>query len=141
MKEKWKRAFLQSAFVFAECSDAELLKVGAVIVKDNRPITVGINGTPTGFRTNCCEHTVNGVVETIPEVIHAEANALDKLSKSHESSVGATMFCTHSPCLPCAVRIQNSGITAVYYSIEFKKPDGANHLRANGIPCERMSLD
>lgn len=129
---------MQTAFNFATLSTAEKMKVGAIIVKDNRIISIGINGTPNGW-SNSCEYSVfntaTGNVEltTKPEVLHAESNALLKLARSHESALAATLFTTHSPCINCAKMIYQAGISTVYYSIEYKSTDGIEFLKKCNI--------
>src|SRR6056300_1840490 len=124
MKQKHKHAYMRTAEVFAECSTAVRAKVGAIIVKDDRIISIGYNGMPSGW-DNTCENFVgfdNGGEErlnTKPEVLHAEMNALMKLAKSTESGDGSSIFITHSPCLECAKGIYQAGIKEVYYSINY----------------------
>jgi len=96
MKTEWIQAFMEKAFSSSRCSQSERLKVGCAILKNDAVISCGINGTPAGFETNVCEILVDGELKTRPEVIRAEANALGKLCKSSEVSVGASMFITHS---------------------------------------------
>jgi dCMP deaminase len=124
-RNKIKPKFIEYFFDIAErtskLSTALKLKVGAVIVKDNRILSIGYNGTPSGWSNECesIEFKLPGDVEptlvTKPEVLHAEANALMKLTKSTESSEGAILFCTHEPCLECAKLIYQAGISHVYY--------------------------
>ena len=103
MKKKFIDAFMDVANRFAKLSSARRLQVGAIIVKDDRIISIGYNGMPAGWDNNCEEEMKwpNGHVAhltTKPEVIHAEANAIAKLAKSTESGNGAVMFLTHAPC-------------------------------------------
>ena len=131
MKKKFVDAYMKVAETFAELSSARRLHVGAIVVKDDRIISIGYNGMPSGW-TNDCEDLVvyrkeiePGVFnneythewKTKPEVLHAETNAIAKLAKSTESGNDATMFITHSPCLDCAKLIFQSGIKSVYYQI------------------------
>ena len=118
---------MKTAHAFAECSTARRLQVGAIVVKDNRIISIGYNGMPSGWDNNCeieieNEHLKkypnphqHHVIElkSKPEVLHAETNAIAKLARSSESGEGATMFITHSPCLDCAKLIYQSGIKSV----------------------------
>ena len=129
MKSKFIKAHLQVARVYGQLSTATRLKVGCIIVKDDRIISIGYNGMPSGA-SNVCEE--NG--KTKPEVFHAEANAITKLAKSNESSEGAYMFVTHAPCLECAKLILQSGIQELHYEISYKNDDGINLLKAN---CRR----
>ena len=134
MKEKWLKYFCNVAEQTAELSTAERLKVGAVIVKDNRILSVGYNGTPSGW-DNTCEYIEDGELRTKAEVLHAEANALMKLCKSTESSENATLFITHTPCIECAKLIHQSGVKNVYCINEYKarKGDGAPFLKKAGV--------
>ena len=126
MKSKFVNAHLQVARVYGQLSTATRLKVGCIIVKDDRIISIGYNGMPSGA-SNVCEE--NG--KTKPEVLHAEANAITKLAKSNESSEGAYMFVTHAPCLECAKLILQSGIQELYYEFSYKNDAGINLLKAN----------
>lgn len=118
---------------FAELSQCERLKVGAIVVKDDRIISIGYNGTPTGW-DNCCE--CDG--KTKPEVLHAEANALTKLARSTESGEGATFFVTHSPCIDCAKLIAQSGISEVYYDKVYRCDAGLEFLQKCEIPVIKL---
>ena len=135
MKEKYIRAHMEAAGVYAKTSSAERLKVGCLIVKNDTPIAIGINGTYKGL-SNVCE-SPEGV--TYPHVRHAEAAALDKLIRSTESSDGAVMFVTHSPCLQCAFRIVESGIKHVFYQIDYRSPEGVLWLQANGVSVTKLA--
>jgi dCMP deaminase len=126
---------MECAEAFAKCSVGERLKVGSVIVKNNRIISCGYNALP--------EH-IDGSLEddngdTKPEVRHSEKNALMGLVKSSESSVGAILFCTHSMCKFCAIDIVDSGISKVYYKNLYRSSDGIEYLEKNGIEVERWS--
>ena len=123
MKAKYIRAHLEVARVYGELSSAERLKVGCIIVKDDRIISIGYNGMPAGS-TNVCE--VDNI--TKPEVLHAEANAITKLAKSTESGEGSYMFCTFAPCVDCAKMILQSGIKEFHYEHRYKDSDGLNVL-------------
>ncbi len=143
MKEKHLRAFMQTAQTFAECSTAERAKVGAIIVKDDRIISIGYNGMPSGW-DNTCENIIgytNGepVLKTKPEVLHAEANALAKVARSSESSEGAYMFITYSPCLDCAKLIYQSGIKKVYYGQQYRETAGLEFLDRCDIDIEQLN--
>jgi len=129
MKPKHIKAYMRCAEAFAECSSSTRLLVGAVIVKNNRIISCGYNALPAH---------INGSLEdsngcTKPEVRHAEKNALLGLVKSSESSVGATLFCTHAPCKYCAIDIVDSGITCVYYKHSYRSSEGLEYLRNNKV--------
>jgi len=123
LKNKFKKAFMEVAETFAALSHAKRKKVGSIIVKDNRIISIGYNGMPSGW-DNVCEDTFddNGVavVRTKPEVLHAEANAIAKVARSNESTEGADIFSTAMPCIDCAKLIHQSGIKKVYYKEDYK---------------------
>ena len=132
MKPKFKLAYMDVAERFAELSHSQKLKVGCIIVKDNRIISIGYNGMPSGW-DNVCENVeiVEGTYEpekfyrSKPEVLHAESNAIAKVAQSNESSKGATMFCTHMPCIECAKLIHQAGINTVYYRESYKSAKGS----------------
>lgn len=138
MKDKFVFAFMDCAERFAQLSTATRAKVGAIIVKNNRIISIGYNGMPSGWN-NDCEDTYddNGVpiVRTKPEVLHAETNAIAKVAQSSESSRGSELFCTHLPCMECAKLIHQSGIVTVYYREEYQaaKGTGKQFLIDSGI--------
>ena len=111
----------------SQLSHAQRLKVGAVIVKDDRILSYGYNGMPSGF-DNICE-TQNNV--TRPEVVHAEMNAIAKVAKHSESCDDASIFITHSPCVECAKLILQSGISSVYYSHDYRSTDGIDLLKSS----------
>lgn len=136
MKQKFVDAYMDVAHCFAELSTAERLKVGAIIVKDDRIISIGYNGMPSGW-TNICEDIMADGhatwTKTKPEVIHAEVNAIAKLAKSPESGVGSMLFLTHSPCMQCAKQIYTAGIEEVIYKEEYRDCSGVEFLRKCGI--------
>lgn len=136
MKDKWLQSYMKCAETFSELSHAKRLKVGAVIVKDNRIISIGYNGTPSGWE-NSCEDIDNN---TKPEVIHAEMNCITKLARSNESGEGAAMFITHSPCLACAKVIYGSGVKHVYFKYHYRNFDGIEFLEKCGIECLHLSI-
>jgi dCMP deaminase len=136
MKQKFIEAYMDVAERFAQLSSAKRLNVGAIVVKDERIISIGYNGMPTGW-DNCCEHEVledNVVyIRSKPEVLHAEANAITKLAKSNESGDGASIFITHSPCIECAKLIYQTGIATVYYKNNYRDTAGLDFLTKSGI--------
>ena len=138
MKEKFKRAYMQTAQTFAELSSAQRLKVGAIIVKDDRIISIGYNGMPAGWSNICEDVTEDGALKTKAEVLHAESNAIAKLAKSNESGDNATMFITHSPCLDCAKLIYQSGIKEVYYTNDYRSNDGIEFLKKSKIVVDKI---
>jgi dCMP deaminase len=132
--EKFDRSYLEMAEIWAQNSYCKRRKVGALLVKDRMIISDGYNGTPSGFE-NVCEE--DGV--TKPYVLHAEANAITKVAKSGNSSEGATLYVTASPCLECSKLIIQSGIKRVVYQEEYRLTDGIDLLRRAGI--EVIKLD
>jgi dCMP deaminase len=142
MKQKWIDAFMDTAERFAQLSSAVRLQVGAVVVKDNRIISIGYNGMPAGW-TNECEEVVTPTLpylqgdgptlKTKDEVIHAEANAIIKLARDGESGNGASLFCTHAPCIHCAKLIHGAGINTVYYRQSYRDCNGIDFLNKCNI--------
>ena len=130
---KFDTSYLQMAEVWAQNSYCKRRKVGALLVKDRTIISDGYNGTPSGFE-NICEDE-NGV--TKPYVLHAEANAITKVAKSGNSSEGATLYVTASPCAECAKLIIQSGISRVVYRDAYRLTDGIDLLKRAGITVEQ----
>lgn len=148
----------------SELSSAVRLQVGAIAVKDDKIISIGYNGTPSGWDNNCeykiykssevlssikfpHEHNQwtyddqNGSyrLKSKPEVIHAESNCISKLARSPESGKGAIMFITHAPCMECAKLIYQTEIGAVYYAYEYRSTDGIDFLEKCNIPITHLS--
>ena len=149
MKPKLLNAYMKTAETFAECSTAKRLHVGAIVVKEDRIISIGYNGMPSGWDNNCESEgidfnpitktkTGNGILTTKPEVLHAETNAIAKLAKSNESGLGATMFITHAPCLDCAKLIYQSGIGHVLYRNSYRDTNGIDFLKKAGMKVEKV---
>lgn len=155
MKQKFVDLYMKMAQNISELSSAVRLKVGTVIVKDN-VVTFGYNGTPSGWDNDCeyREHFHYGHnfgefaadyfdqqeedgtryrLKTKPEVLHSEANALMKIAKSTISSEGATLFCTHAPCIDCAKMIYQAGIFTVYYRDTYRNELGLEFLIKSGV--------
>lgn len=174
MKDKFVKLYMDIAARVAELSYARRLKVGAIVVKDDRVISIGYNGMPAGWDNNCEEVEwmtggggwlspeeieamwpfegeyidADGVkmqrrfrLATKPEVLHAERNALDKLSRSTESGDGATIFITHSPCMECAKSIYGAGISKVYFRNQYRDDSGVRFLRNSGIVVTHLGDD
>ena len=145
MKEKFKQVYMRTAQTFAELSHARRLKVGCIIVKDDRIISIGYNGMPAGWDNNC-EHEMkwpNGEIrflETKAEVLHAESNAIAKLARSVESGQGATLFVTHSPCIECAKLIYQSGISSLYFCTYYRDMAGVEFLNKSGVVVEQLQI-
>lgn len=108
-------------------------QVGALMVKDKMIISDGYNGTPSGFENVCEEGD-----QTKPYVLHAEANAISKVAKSNNSSMGATMYITASPCIECAKLIIQAGISRVVYSEEYRSSEGIDLLRRAGVEVDQV---
>lgn len=123
------KRYLRMALIWAENSYCERRKVGALVVKNKMIISDGYNGTPAGFE-NVCEDDNN---VTKPYVLHAEANAITKLARSSNSSDGATMYITASPCIECAKLIIQAGVKRVVYGENYRLRDGLNLLERAGI--------
>ena len=152
IKEKYLGTYMKTARLFAEHSSAKRKKVGAVIVKDDRIISIGYNGMPAGWSNDCEDLVVYrkeiepGVFinelthewKTKPEVIHAESNAIAKLAKSTESGNGASMFITCAPCVECAKMIYQSGIKEVFYGEEYRSRDGIDFLNKCGLSVKQL---
>lgn len=147
MKEKFRDAYMKVAETFAELSTARRLHVGAIVVKDDRIISIGYNGMPAGWDNNCEDEITptlpylqgdGPVLKTKPEVLHAETNAIAKLAKSTESGMGATMFITHAPCLDCSKLIYQSGINHVLYRNSYRSDDGINFLQKASVKVEKI---
>ena len=136
MKQKFIDLYMNLAESVSQMSTAVKLKVGTVIVKDHT-ITYGYNGTPSGWDNNCETVLPDGTLRTKSETLHSEANALMKIAKSTINSEGATLFCTHAPCIDCAKMIHQAGIFSVYYRNEYRSTDGINFLEKSGITIQK----
>jgi dCMP deaminase len=129
--------YLRMARIWAENSYCKRRQVGALVVKDKMIISDGYNGTPSGFE-NICEDD-NGL--TKPYVLHAEANAITKLARSHNNSEGATLYVTASPCIECAKLIIQSGIKRVVYGETYRLDDGIRLLQRAGVEVVLLDTD
>jgi dCMP deaminase len=164
MKPKFIEYYMKLAELTADLSSAVRLKVGSVIVRDNQILATGYNGTPSGWDNNCeyKEYLYHGHnfgefaadyfdqtdedgkmyrLRTRPEVIHSESNAILKVARSTESSVDATMFCTHAPCIDCAKLIYQSGINTLYYRNTYRSESGVDFLLKSGVNVQRYNPD
>jgi dCMP deaminase len=143
MKQKFIDAYMDVAERFAKLSYAKRLNVGAIVVKDDRIISIGYNGMPSGW-DNDCEEVIGQddvgalISKSKPEVLHAESNAIAKLAKSNESGDNATLFCTHSPCIDCAKLIYQSGISTVYYKDNYRSNDGIDFLKKSNVTVTKV---
>lgn len=163
MKPKFQRLYNNIAHEVAKMSHARRLHVGAVIVKDDRVISMGYNGMPAGWENNCEDivwdpgaggwldpdefdakypfemwneqagRNVRYGLKTKAEVLHAESNAVSKLAKSNDSGLGADLFVTHAPCMECSKLIFQSGISRVYYSADYRDDSGIRFLKQSGV--------
>ena len=143
MKDKFISAYMDVAERFAKLSSAKRLQVGAIVVKDDRIISIGYNGMPAGWTSECEDYIQLSddtiTTKTKPEVIHAEANAIAKLAKGNESGDGSTMFLTHAPCLDCAKQVYTTGIKKVYYRNSYKDTQGLDFLEKCGVKVVNIS--
>ena len=143
MKDKFITAYMDVAERFAQLSSAKRLQVGAIVVKDDRIISIGYNGMPSGW-DNCCEEWEgedewgNTIWKSKKEVLHAESNAIAKLARSSESGEGAAIFITHAPCIDCAKLIYQSGIATVYYKNEYRSTQGVDFLNKSNIEVVKI---
>lgn len=170
MKQKFIDYFIDVAERTSQLSHAVRLKVGAIVVKDDRIISIGYNGMPAGWDNGCedkkwdngaggwldteefqAQYPYSGWHEaagrevryglkTKPEVLHAESNAITKLAKSNEAGDDATMFCTHAPCLNCAKLIYQSGISNLYYRDTYRDNSGLDFLEKSGVNVTRFKV-
>lgn len=136
MKLRQRLAHMRAAYVYAGLSYCKRLKVGCVIVKNNRLISIGYNGTPPDT-DNCCEDQYNN---TKPDVRHAEFNALDKLKQCNEDLSTAELFVTTCPCLSCAMLIVSLGIRSVVFDGQYRSQAGIDYLVDNGVNVSRLTV-
>lgn len=127
--------YLKMASIWAQNSYCKERQVGAILVKDQMIISDGYNGTPSGFE-NICEDENNN---TKPYVLHAEANAITKIAKSNNSSEGATMYVTSSPCVECAKLIIQAGIKRVVFTANYRLEDGISLLKRANIEVVQVN--
>jgi dCMP deaminase len=130
------KRYMRMALIWAENSYCKRRQVGAILVKNKMIISDGYNGTPSGFE-NVCEDENNA---TKPYVLHAEANAITKVARSNNSSEGATLYVTSSPCIECAKLIIQAGITRVVYADSYRLSDGAELLQRANIDIMPVEL-
>ena len=139
MDKQTKRDYLymRMARIWSENSYCVRRKVGALLVKNQMIISDGYNGTPSGFE-NICEDENN---VSKPYVLHAEANALTKVARSNNSSDGATLYVTASPCLECSKLIIQAGIRRVVYARDYRLTDGIDLLRRAHIEVQHLPIE
>ena len=159
-QKKIDALYMRMAFIWSENSYAVRRKVGCLIVKNNSIISDGYNGTPSGFPNVCesvscrkpnyadclgggvdCLNCVHADLTTYNYVLHAEANAITKLSKSNNSSEGATIYVTDEPCIECSKLIIQSGIKRVVYAREYRLHDGIELLKKAGIEITQININ
>jgi dCMP deaminase len=129
--------YLKMAAVWAQNSYCKRRQVGALLVKDKMIISDGYNGTPSGFENNCEDENNT----TFPYVLHAEANAITKVAKSNNSSEGATLYVTSSPCMECSKLIIQAGIKRVVFYDNYHKTDGIDLLKMANIEVLQVELE
>lgn len=151
MNQRQTKAHMKAAYVYADLSYCKRRKVGCVIVKHDpsrggtdRIISIGYNGTPPG-EDNCCEEWVedgdyHSGFFTKPNVVHAEHNAIKKLQETPETGENTIFFVTTAPCVQCAQRIIDFGITHVVYNEVYRNEHGIEHLQKHGIEVEQLTL-
>lgn len=128
-------AYMDMARRWGQLSYATRMQVGALVVNDGQIISDGFNGTPSGFE-NTCEGEDG---KTLPEVLHAESNALAKLAKGTQSSVGATLYVTLSPCFHCAKLIVQAGIKRVVCGEAYSDQSGVEFLKKCDVKVQFTS--
>lgn len=129
--------YLKMAAIWAQNSYCKRRQVGALLVKDKMIISDGYNGTPSGFENNCEDENNR----TFPYVLHAEANAISKVAKSNNSSDGATLYVTSSPCLECSKLIIQAGIKRVVFYDNYRLEDGIDLLKKANIEVVQVELE
>ena len=134
MNKRMIDAHMKVAEIYANLSHAKRLKVGSIVVKDNRVVSIGYNGTPSGWDNNCEDENY----KTKPEVIHAEANAIAKLARTNESGLDSEMFITHAPCIECAKLIFAAGIKSVYFKNFYRESNGLEFLKKCNVKVEQV---
>jgi dCMP deaminase len=135
MDDKWDLMYMNMAQVAADESHAVKRKVGAIAVRNDNIIGVGINGTPKGWYSNVCEDDKG---KTLPHVLHAEGNLVAKIAKAGESSDGAVLYCTTAPCIDCAKQIASAGFRRVVYKEKYKSWQGIDFLRMAGVEVSAL---
>ena len=128
-QQKYDALFINSAQLSANMSHCNRLKVGAVLVNDQRIIANSWNGTIRGM-DNCCEDSSG---KTSAFTLHAEQNLITFCAKHGIPTNGATIYITHSPCKQCSKLIAQSGITEVVYSTPYRDSEGLDFLAACNI--------
>lgn len=135
-KDTLDHRYLRMALIWAENSYCARRQVGAMIVKDKMIISDGFNGTPSGFENICEDEDGN----TIPYVLHAEANAITKIARSGNNSDGATLYVTDEPCIECSKLIIQAGIRRVVYAREYRLHEGLALLKRANVEVVHLPL-
>ena len=135
MKEKYLLAMLDMTLRFAETSEAQRLKVAAMLVKNGSILSIGINGTYPGWETNVCEDE-NGLTSWYTR--HAEQACLDRMLQTNETTTGATMLVTHAPCKMCSLRIKDAGISKLFYREDYRDLSGVEYLENSGVYVQKI---
>ena len=138
-QDQLDKTYLKMADIWGSLSKAERKQVGCLIVKNSQIISDGYNGTPHGF-DNRCEFDTRFGLETKPEVLHAETNAISKLAKSNQSSDGATIYITLCPCFDCSKLMIQAGIARVVYSESYRSTSGVKLLEDAGIVVDQVTI-
>lgn len=138
MKEKYLIAYMKMLNIFASTSEARRLKVAAMLIKDGSILSIGINGTPSGWVTNDCED-LEGNTQWF--VRHAEQACLDRMLLSTETTKDAVMLITHSPCKLCSLRIKDAGVKEVIYLEQYRCTEGIDFLKEAGIMVRQIILE
>jgi dCMP deaminase len=133
-QSEFDKRYIEMAQIWAKNSYCKRRQVGALIVKDKMIISDGFNGTPSGFE-NICEDETG---KTKPYVLHAEANAITKVSKSNNSSDGSTLYVTSAPCMECSKLIIQAGIKRVVYCDDYRVTEGLDLLNRAGIEILKL---
>lgn len=136
-KARYRKLYMDMAIRVSEMSHCERSKVGSLLVKQGRILSMGWNGTPEGF-DNTCELPGN---ITKPEVIHSEVNLISKIAASSDSSYGGTVYLTLSPCFDCAKLLLRSGIKKVYIYEEYRNLEGLYFLIKGGVNVNLLDDD
>lgn len=135
MKQKYLQAYMDMCARFAETSEAERLKVAAMLVKRGSILAIGINGTYPGWATNDCEDDSG---QTAWYTRHAEAACLDRMLHSHETTDDAIMLISHAPCKMCSLRIKEAGIKSVFYRESYRDLQGVEYLQQSGVEVQKI---
>jgi dCMP deaminase len=135
MKEKYLSAMMDMTLRFAETSEAQRLKVAAMLVKRGSILAIGINGTYPGWDTNACEDETG---QTAWYTRHAEGACLDQMLHSNETTDGSIMLVTHAPCKMCSLRIKEAGISSVFYRNDYRDFSGVEYLQQAGVEVKKI---